>query len=578
METYNENNVKNKKTGYPSIDKPWLKYYSEEAINSPLPECTIYEYMWENNKDNPNDIALNYFDRKISYCMLFEEIEKAAKAFYALGVRHGDVCTVVTLSCVNSVVVFYALNKIGAISNYVSAIASEDEMTEYIREADSGYVVTLDLFADKVLRAGNKEQRIVVFSLSDYMPIAAKTFVKHKFADVNKKLRQDRRVLFWKDFLTAAKEQKDFIQNRGSDTVSIWAHTGGTTGFPKTVLLTDRAYNAVAMQYMKSMEYQRGEVFLNIVVPFVVYGMLTCMHMPLCLGLTVVLIPKFEATEWVRYFEKYAPVHISGIPSYFSPMLSDKKLEKIDMSKVITVGAGGDGLNETLEEEINTFLKRHHSKAKLLKGYGMTEVCASAVTNFNNYTKTGSAGIPLVKNNLCIWNNDKQQECGYGEEGEICLSSPSQMVAYKDNQAATDALIRIDSRGIKWVHTGDLGYVDEDGFLFMVGRMKRFMFVGVEGMAYKVQPKMIEDCVAVVPGVLEVCAVSAYSGSGFVPKVYIVLKGESAVPSEQIRREVNRVCKESLPDYMRPQKIEFLGSMPKTAIGKIDFKALENRT
>ncbi len=564
-------------TGYASIDKPWLKYYSEEAINAPLPEDTIYEYLWKNNRDYLNDTALIYFDRRISYRMLFEEIEKAAKAFYAMGVRSGDICTVITLSCVNSVIVFYALNKIGAISNYVSAIASEDETAAYIRETGSGYVVTLDLFADKVLKAGNEKSRIVVFSLSDYMPVSAKTVARYKFSKIDKRIKTDRRVLFWKDFLAVAKGNEDFLQKRNCNTVSIWAHTSGTTGFPKTVLLTDKAYNTVAMQYMKSMEHRRGEVFLNITVPFVVYGGLTCMHMPLCLGLKIVLIPKFEASEWYKYFEKYAPNHIAGIPSYFSPMLFDKKLEGIDMSKVITIAAGGDGLNEALEKEINIFLERHHSKAKLLKGYGMTEVCASAVTNFNNYTKSGSVGIPLVKNNLCIWDNDSQRECGYGEEGEICLSSPSQMVAYKDNQSATDALIRMDSRGIEWVHTGDVGYVDEDGFLFMVGRMKRFMFVGPEGMVYKVLPKTIEDCVASISEVLEVCAVSAYNGSGFAPKVYIVLKTGCTVSHADMRREVSRVCKEVLPDYMWPWKIEFLDSMPKTAVGKIDFQVLENR-
>ncbi len=564
-------------TGYPSTDKPWLKYYSEEAINAPLPEGTIYEYFRENNRDYPNDTALIYFGRKISYRILFDEIEKAARAFSALGVKQGDVCTVVTLSCVNSVVVFYALNKIGAISNYVNAIASEDEMAAYIREAGSGYVVTLDLFADKVLKAANKESKIVVFSLSDYMPGFTKTVAERKFSKIQKSLHTDRRVLFWKDFLSIVGEPEDLSLKRDCDTVSIWAHTSGTTGFPKTVLLTDRAYNTVAMQYMKSIAHHRGEVFLNIMIPFVVYGMLTCIHMPLCLGLTVVLIPKFDAAEWNRYFRKYAPNHILGIPSYFIPMLHDKKMEDINISCLMTIGAGGDGLSEALEEEINTFLKKHNSKAKLLKGYGMTEVCASAVTNFNYNTKTGSVGIPLVKNNICIWDNDRKRECSYREEGEICLSSPSQMIAYKGNQAATDALTRMDSRGIKWIHTGDLGYVDEDGFLFMVGRMKRFMFVGVEGMVYKVLPKTIEDSVAAIPEVLEVCAVSAYNGSGFAPKVYIVPKDGSTLSNEDIRNKVNQICRETLPDYMQPWKIEFLDSMPKTAVGKIDFQALENR-
>lgn len=400
---------------------------------------------------------------------------------------------------------------------------------------------------------------------------------KIKFSKYSRGIRDDKRVICWKEFLLQAKElEDDTIYKRNAETVSIWAHTSGTTGFPKTVLLTDKAYNAVVMQYMKSMKHQRGETFLNIMVPFVVYGMLTCMHMPLCLGLTVVLIPKFEATEWNKYFKNYTPDHIAGIPSYFSPMLSDHKLNNVDMSNLITIAAGGDGINEKLENEMNEFLAGHNAEAKLLKGYGMTEVCASAVTNFNNYTKIGSVGIPLVKNNVCIWDNDRKQECAYNEEGEICLYSPSLMLTYKNNRESADALIREDDRGIRWVHTGDLGYIDEDGFLFIVGRMKRFMFVGAGGTVYKVLPKTIEAVIMAMPEVQEVCAVSVYNGSGFAPKVYVVLKGDCSVSEEDVRVKIRAMCEEALPDYMRPYAIEFLDNMPKTAVGKVDIQALES--
>lgn len=563
-------------TGYPSIDKPWLKYYSQDAIEAPLPECTIYEYLWENNRKHLEDTALNYFGRKISFGKLFDEISRVSRAFRAMGIKAGDVCTVITLSCVNSVIVFYALNKIGAVSNYISALSSEEEMAVYFREAATPYVVTMDLFADRVLKACNSDNKIVVFSLSDYMPSQIRGVAKMKFFTYSHSIRKDKRVIFWKKFLLQAKLAGDSsVHKRTPETVGVWAHTSGTTGFPKTVLLTDKAYNAVAMQYMESIKHQRGEVFLNIMVPFVVYGMLTCMHMPLCLGLTVVLIPKFEAAEWDKYFKKYAPNHILGVPSYFKSILSDSKLQNFDLSHLITIAAGGDGCSETLENEMNEFLAGHNSKAKFIKGYGMTEVCASAVTNFNNITKLGSVGIPLVKNNICIYDNDRKRECSYGEEGEICLSSPSLMLEYKDNQAATEALIRED-RGIKWVHTGDLGYVDEDGFLFMIGRMKRFMFVGSEGMVYKVLPKTIEDVIAPISEVQEVCAVSAYNGFGFAPKVYAVLREDCTMPQDDVRGKIRALCEEALPDYMRPYAIQFLKCLPKTAVGKIDFQKLEN--
>ena len=228
---------------------------------------------------------------------------------------------------------------------------------------------------------------------------------------------------------------KDVQWNRDGGNVSIWAHTGGTTGFSKTVLLTDKAYNAVAMQYKMSMAHRRGEVFLNIIVPFVVYGMLTCMHMPLCLGLTVAVIPKFEAADWSKYLRKYHPNHIAGIPSYFSPMLQDEELQNADLSGILTLAAGEDGLNEKLEKELNAFLKQHCSNAHLIKGYGMTEICSSSVTAFGDYSKIGSVGIPLVKNNIQVVDCETKCECCYNQVGEILLSSPSLMVCYKDSNA-----------------------------------------------------------------------------------------------------------------------------------------------
>lgn len=563
-------------TGYPSIDKPWMKYYSEDAINTPLPEGTIYEYLWENNKDYLNDVAVIYFGRKITYNELFENIDKAARAFIGIGMKQGDVCTVISPSCVNSIVVFYALNKIGAISNYINIIESEAGFKTYFLEAKSNYIVTVDLFLGKTLQASEKigVNKIITFSVSEYMPVMMKTGYKIKTKSFSKKVSCDK-IIDWKDFMDRANSVKDINTFTDSDSISIWGHTGGTTGVPKTVLLTNKAYNTVAMQYMKSMTYRRGQVFLNIIVPFVVYGMLTCMHMPLCLGLTVAIVPKFEAGDWFQYLKKYRPAHISGIPSYFSPMLEDKKLESIDLSFIRTFAVGGDGLTERLELDINKFLFDHGSQAKLLKGYGMTEVCSSALTEFDNYSKIGSVGIPLFKNNIRIYDNEKKCECKYGETGEVLLSSYSLMVGYKDNEKETDKLIMTDSDGTKWVHTEDLGYVDEDGFLFLLGRMKRFMFVGPEGLAYKVFPKEIEDVIMLSPEVAEVCVVSVNDGNGFLPKAYVVLKNKHTISTKIITRKLTEICIQELPDYMRPYRYEYIAEMPKTAIGKIDYKALE---
>ena len=466
-----------KVTGYPSIDKPWLKYYSDEAINAPLPECTMYEYLWKNNKDNLNSTALNYFGRKMTYGKLFESIDRTAAAFIAWGVKEGDTVTLLMLSCVPSVLCLYALNRIGAVPNYINVLSSEDEIKRYVEEAESRYMVTLDLFGEKVKRAVS-DRKILVCSLADYMPLPTKAVFKLK---TRKNAVVPNGALTWKRFLALADKEMQGFYEKDPHTLCFLAHTGGTTGFPKSVMLSDIAFNTVTQNYVLSMPHKRGEVFLNIIIPFVVYGTLVNVHMPLCLGLETVLIPKFDPADWSKYLKKYHPDHCCGIPAYILPMYSDEKLADADLSGLKTVGLGGDGMNSEQEVKINEFLAGYGSSAEVLTGYGMTEVCATAILSFAHAHRAGSVDIPLVGNNVMIYDTDNERECKYGETGEICLDCASQMLGYKDNPQEENQLIRIHKEGSRWLHSGDLGYVDSDGFLYMKGRLKRFIMTVGEG-------------------------------------------------------------------------------------------------
>lgn len=563
-------------TGYPSKDKPWMKYYTEEIINAPLPECTIYELLWENNKNNLDDTALIYFDNKITYRRLFAEIEQAARALLEFGVTAGKVVTVITTSCVNSIVLFYAINRIGAISNYINVLASAEEFEKYFSEAESEYIFSLDLFAYKALEAIKNIGRgkLCVFSLKNYMPFVASNIYSLKYG--KKKFEHGGNITFWKDFMSKGECDVKLPAFHDCRTVSIYAHTTGTTGFPKTVLHTDFAYNAVVSQYETSFPHERGEIFLNIIVPFVTYGMLTCMHMPLCLGLTLVVIPKYDAADLAGYIHKYHPNHLAGIPSYFVPMLTDKKMKEIDLSCIHTLAAGGEGFTEKIERSCNDFLAEHGSATKVMMGYGLTEACSSVISGLNEHNKVGSVGVPLVKNNVRVWDNELNRECTYDEEGEVQLYSPSLMVGYKDHQNEQRNMLVHDADGTVWIKTGDIGKIDKDGFLYIVGRMKRFLLVGPNGLAYKILPKPIEEVIAEDKAVAEVCVVSAHNdnGTGAEPKAFVVLnEGEATVEAEERLRQL---CTEKLPDYMRPFAYEFLEAMPKNAVGKIDIRKLEN--
>lgn len=563
-------------TGYPSIDKPWLKYYSEKAINATLPECTIYEYMYQCNLNNMDGYALNYFGKRITYRELIHEIDKVANALASCEVKARDIVTVVSVSCVASIVSLYAINRIGAVANYVNVLSNEEDFEKYFVEANSKVVLVLDLFGQKVVNAAKKTnvKKIIYFSLSDYMPPFIKIGFRYQMRTIDLAFTKKDIAIEWRKFIELSSSRVVNFMEKNPEEMCLLGHTGGTTGFPKGVLLSDNAMNAVAYQYKVTMEHKIGETFLNCIIPFVVYGILTCLHMPLSLGLEVIVVPKFEAKDWKKYLTKNKPVHIAGIPSYVTPMLNDASLKNVDLSFVKTIAVGGDGLNDKLENQINEFLKQHGGKVSITKGYGMTEVCATAVTEYSYCHQVGSVGIPLIKNNIMVYDNELLKELSYEEVGEVCISSPSLMIDYLNNDEERDNLIKEHVDGQKWVHTGDLGYITRAGLLFISGRMKRMIFLGPEGMLYKVFPVNIEKLINKIPGISESCVVSC-KGDGKLEALAYCVTDMSRNDKSDLEELIVGECTKHMPDYMIPKKIVWLDKLPTTSVGKVDFKMLE---
>lgn len=564
-----------KLSGYPSIDKPWLKHYSKEAVSALMPETTMLGYLYQNNRASKNSIALNYFGNRISYGNMFHLIEETARAFVAQGVKPGDVVTLVTLSCVPSVLCLYGLNRIGAIVNYVNVLASQEEIESYITDAASKVVVTLDIFAEKVLSVAKNTavQRIVMYSLAEYMPVTVKIGFAVRMRNNNVVLHGNGMLLSWKEFLAQGKENKVSHYKKDAHTACYLAHTGGTTGIPKSVFLSDVAFNTVTQDYMLSMPHKQGEVFLSTMIPYVVYGTLINIHMPLCLGLETVLIPKFDPEKWPQYIKKYHPNHCCSIPAYIAPMAENSKMRKMNLSELFTVGVGGEGMNIHLEESLNEFLLSTGSPARIQKGYGMTEVCATAVVEFRHAYKIGSVGIPLVKNIVCIYDNEGQRECKYNEIGEICMQCASVMLGYKDNESEMEKLFRTHPDGSKWIHTGDMGYMDEDGFLFLQGRIKRMIMTVIDGAVYKIVPAQVEEILNAHEKVCESCVVGAAKGKNKVLKACVVTREDT--DNILLERELRLLCSDRLSENMRPVFYEFMEALPLTPAGKVDYRALE---
>jgi len=559
----------------PSVLKPWLKYYNKAAITEEMPKCTLYDYLYKGNKDNLDEIALNYFDNLITYGELFENIKKTAKAFLALGVKNGDIVTICSITTPEIVYSFYAMDLIGAVPNMVDPRTAVDGIREYIEEAESKYVCVIEAAYPKINKAvvGTEVKNIIVVSAADSLK-------KIQSADYQIKNRINNKYtsncIKWKQFIEDGKDTKLKTVPYSPEHCGAIVHTGGTTGTPKGVMLSDDAFNALAFQYGKSIiSFKRQQKFLNVMPPFIAYGFSCGIHMPLSLGVTSVIIPNLEPKKLASLILKYKPAHMSGVPLHYQVLANDKRLKKADISHLVNSGSGGDAIAIGTENEVNQFLKAHGSKYPITKGYGMTELCSSAVTCMGDVNKPGSVGIPLVKNTVSAFEPGSDKELNIGEKGEICITGPTMMIGYLGKPEETAHVLHKHSDGKVWVHTGDYGYIDEDGFVFIDSRIKR-MIIRYDG--FKLFPSMIENVISTHPAV-ETCSVVATKDKvqprGSLPFVHIVLKKNAQKSQRQIKSEIIELCKEKLPEYMQPAEYKFCDSLYYTPIGKVDYRKLE---
>ena len=567
--------MKKQLTGYPSVDKPWLKYYTEEVVQTPAPSCTIYEYLWENNKDYPKEAAIEYLGTVLSYGELFEKIEETAKALCALNVKPGDIVTVALPAVPEALYLVYALNKIGAVANMIHPLAGEKEIVHYLNEVESKVAVLFDgtyKIVQNSLHTTTVKKAVIV-SAADSMPFGLKQLylMKNKMPDIS----GNDKLISWKQFMKGGKNIEARVAERNIMDVAIISHTGGTTGEPKGVMCSDRNINAYICQIGFSLPHDRQERYLVILPPFINYS-LTNMMLGLTNGFRLILIPAYDPTKFDEYVKKYRPTFCSSVPAYLEALLSNEKLKKMDLSCFRYVMYGGDAMNTKKEEEVNELLMSRGAKNPLGKGLGATEIVAAATITTMGTNLIGSVGAPMVHVNCKIVEPGTENEYSYNREGEICFSGETLMIGYYNKPEATDEIIKVHSDGHRWIHTGDLGYMNEDGVLFVSGRIKRIIMTkGKDGNVTKMFPDRMEKAVLKHPAVGLCCTIGIPDEERInFARAYVVLNpGYSQ--SEELLQEIRAYCNEALPEYMIPDEIIFREDLPRTDRGKVDYRALE---
>lgn len=563
-------------TGYPSIDKPWLRYYNEEAINAPLPDCTIYEYLWENNKDHLDDIAIIFFNRKITYADLFNNISRCEKALLKLGVKENEIVTIALPSIPEVLYLVYAVNKIGAVANMIHPLAGENEIIHYLNEVKSSVCFLFRSSYDVIKNSIEKTfvRTAVIVSVAESFSFAIKQLYKIRTSESN--IFDKDNVITWTKFLKGGKGVTVSTTKKNCNTAAIISHTGGTTGEPKGVICSDKNINTVIWEIGCNFEFKRQEVMMAVLPPFINYSLVNSMLEPLAFGFKTVLIPKYEPDKFDEYIEKYKPNHINSIPAYWEALLTNEQIRNKDMSSLIHLFYGGEGMDEKTENAVNALLASCGVKNKLAKGLGSTEMVSAATAAYDNCNLPGSVGVPLVKVNCKIIDVDTGAELSYNMEGEVCFSGPQLMLGYYENKEATNEIIKVHKDGNRWIHTGDLGYINEDGVLFICGRIKRiFMTKGKDGLPTKMFPARIEKAILQHPAVSICCVIGVADEIRInYPKAFVVLNDDK-LEHEKITKEITELCLSKLPKYMLPEEIEYWTDLPRTMRGKVDYRALE---
>lgn len=565
-----------KLTGYPSIDKPWLKYYSEtvDMQGVPSPDCSMIDFLRQCNADNLDFIALNYFGAKTSYKKLFETIERTAAALQKHGVRKGDFVSLCGLNTPEFVVLLYAVNRVGAVSNWLGLTSPVSDLKEQLVSTGTKLVFAVDLAYDIMKEAAQNTQvqEIISVPLGASMPPLMRLFYGLK----SRSKKTD--AANWKDFLRSAEGSKlQPTEVKGSDLAMI-EYTGGSTGIPKGVMLSNKNLNSYYANFVGANQrgytnYRRGDRFLACVPLFLAFGVSTSCHGCLCHSLELILAPDPKPEALGKRIIKSKPNHIIAGRVQIDGLIHATSQSKIDLSYIRSIMYGGEAVNRSWEEESEKALRKNRMQALILNGYGMTETAAAVL--FTPVTFPNGL-LPFTNVNVKITDPDVPcTELGYDTEGELCLSSDTVMMGYYNNEAATKEVI-FEENGQRWLRTRDLAKISPDGYILLTGRIKRIYHkLSPEKVDVRVYPMRIEECISAAPEV-EKCAVVGIKDdrTAYRTIAYLILK-EGTEDHASVKKIVEEQCKAALPESHIPDEYVFVSEFPLTRAGKVDYRALE---
>ncbi len=554
---------------------PWLDHLVGVPAHLDYFQGSMYEAVEKIANEFPDQVAFDFMGRSTTYSRLIREINQCAKSLRTIGVRKGDKVTIAMPNCPQAIFMFYAVNLVGAIANMIHPLSAEKEIEHYLIASDSVTAITLDQFYDKFerIRAKTNVVNIIIASVKDELSRPVRAGYMLTEGRKIQKIPADAPVIRWQEFMRLGNHCfYNYKADVKAEDTAVILYSGGTTGTTKGIMLSNLNFNALGQQVIATNPmFRPGDKMLAAMPLFHGFGLGVCIHTMLSQGGRCILVPRFTAKSYAKLITKYKCNFIAGVPTLYEALLRLPSMEKADLSSLKGVFSGGDSLSIELKKKFDEFLKEHNAKVQIREGYGTTETVTACCLTPVNRAKEGSIGLPFPDTYIKIVEPGTDREVPYGTEGEILLAGPTVMVGYMNNPEETAETLRHHADGLTWVYTGDLGVMDEEGFIFFKGRAKRMII----SSGYNIYPAQLENildahekihmsCVIGIPDSYRIQAV----------KAFIMLK--PGVPAdENTEKEIMDYCRKHIAKYAMPKEIEFRTELPKTLVGKVAYRVLE---
>ncbi|MDD4808815.1 MAG: class I adenylate-forming enzyme family protein [Bacilli bacterium] len=570
------------KSGFASIDQPQNKHYLKEPIREVKIDTTLYEQVKNLNQGNLNLDAIGYMGNTVKYKELLSRVDRLASIYQSIGIKEGDVVPISMINTPEVPEMLLALNKIGAVTKWIDLRSTNDQIIKYVTENDAKLFIGLNILMprmEEIIKETNLKKVISVDPKDGVKPL--KVLLKSprdfkKLLDEAKSGKENPKIILTNDsrfisYSAFSKLNKGVILDKtvsfNPDRPTLIVQSSGTTGLAKSIVHTDYSINhSINKLGHSDLPFYVGNTLLTIVPPWLAYGLINSIYLSLVFGMKAELYPKVETESVYKNIGRFdlslaAPLH------YRYLVENVDKLDKKQLERVKCLITGGDKFEKEELEKIEELLGK-----QIYNGYGSNEVLGAGTVNPFNENHHGTVGIPLYGNTVAAFDVNTNQELPFNEQGELCIKTETMFQEYANNPEETAEVKKTHPDGSTWIHTGDLGFVDEEGFVHVVGRLKRVII----RTAFKVFPGTIEKVISSHPAVEECVVVGVFDKQdGQVPMAHIDIKDEYIDNLPFIEEELKLKCEAELKDYEQPKYIYFVDEIPYTPNNKQDFRKLE---